>query len=94
MIMAKFSRCEKRSDESNPPLALEDLLNTLASGDDRRREAAALELGRLGAAAVEPLATMLAHADSLVLSPAKGADVRWWAARALAEIGGKRPPRR
>jgi HEAT repeat protein len=70
-----------------PPTRLEDLLNTLASGDDSAREAAALELGRLGAAAVEPLATMLAHAESLVLSPAKGADARWWAARALAETG-------
>ena len=53
-----------------PPTRLEDLLNTLASGDDSAREAAALELGRLGAAVVEPLATMLAHAESLVLSRA------------------------
>lgn len=61
------------------------MLQTLASGSDESREAAALALGRLGACAVEPLAAMLAQDD---------AEVRWWAARALAEVGqdGALPP--
>ena len=58
---------------------LDDLLETLTSGDDEGREVAALALARFGAAAAEPLVAMLA---------ADGADTRWWAARALAEIGG------
>jgi len=58
---------------------LDDLLHVLIAGDDGSREAAALALGRLGAAAIEPLATMLTG---------DGADARWWAARALAEVGG------
>jgi len=58
---------------------LSDLLHTLATGSEESRETAALALARWGAAAVEPLAAMLAEAR---------ADVRWWAARALAEVGG------
>jgi Uri superfamily endonuclease len=59
---------------------LEGLLRMLTSGDDESREAGALALGRFGAAAIGPLATMLAGGD---------ADARWWAARALAEVGGE-----
>jgi Uri superfamily endonuclease len=59
---------------------LDELLQTLATGDDESREAAALALGRFGAPAVEPLATMLAQGD---------AEARWWATRALAEVGKK-----
>jgi Uri superfamily endonuclease len=58
---------------------LDDLLQTLTTGSEESREAAALALGRFGAAAVEPLAAMLARSD---------ADIRWWAARALAEVDG------
>jgi Uri superfamily endonuclease len=59
--------------------ALDDLLRVLASGQEEAREAAALAIGRFGSAAVEPLSAMLARND---------ADARWWAARALAEVGG------
>jgi len=59
---------------------LDDLLNLLRSADEESREAAALALGRFGAAAVEPLTNLLAGDSS---------DVRWWAARALAEVGGE-----
>ena len=59
---------------------LDGLLDLLASGDDRSREAAALALGRFGAAAIEPLAAILGGDD---------ADARWWSARALAEVGGE-----
>ncbi len=58
---------------------LDALLRTLISGDDEARETAALALGRTGPAAIEPLMAMLATDD---------ADARWWAARALAEVGG------
>jgi Uri superfamily endonuclease len=58
---------------------LDELLQTLATGSEESREAAALALGRYGETAVEPLATMLAGSD---------ADVRWWTARALAEVDG------
>ncbi len=59
---------------------LDELLHTLASGDDESRESAALELSRFGADAIEPLAATLAEGD---------ADARWWAVRALAEVGGE-----
>jgi HEAT repeat protein len=59
---------------------LEELFQTLASGNEEAREAAALALGRHGPAAVEPLSLMLASKDP---------DARWWAARALAEVGGE-----
>jgi HEAT repeat protein len=54
-----------------------ELLHLLATGPEEGREAAALALGQLGSMAIEPLAAMLAE-DS--------ADVRWWAARALAQV--------
>jgi Uri superfamily endonuclease len=57
---------------------LDELLHTLATGDDEGRESAALQLGRFGADALEPLAAMLLEGD---------ADARWWAARTFAEVG-------
>ncbi|MBN1139850.1 MAG: DUF123 domain-containing protein [Anaerolineae bacterium] len=57
------------------------LLKTLTLGDDESREAAIQELSRLDGALVEPLAALLTGAQT--------ADARWWAARALAEIGGQ-----
>jgi Uri superfamily endonuclease len=56
----------------------EELLNVLVSGDEDSREAAALALGRFGKVAAERLVPLLAHED---------AEIRWWAARALAEVG-------
>ncbi len=58
---------------------LAELLQTLGTGNDKDREAAALALGRLGPVAIGPLTEMLVMDD---------ADARWWAARALAEVGG------
>lgn len=58
---------------------LTELLDVLAVGGEEEREAAALAVGRLGAAALELLAPMLDAPDT---------DARWWAARALAEVGG------
>ena len=57
----------------------DELLRTLTSGNDESREAAALALRRYGKMAIEPLSAMLGCQD---------ADARWWAARALAEVGG------
>lgn len=57
---------------------IDELLEMLVSGDDDSREAAALALGRFGAMATEQLAALLAGPD---------VDARWWAARALAEVG-------
>jgi Uri superfamily endonuclease len=64
---------------------LDELLQALSLGSDEGREAAALALGRFGVAAVEPLAVMLAQGST---------ETRWWAARALAEVGrnGAVPP--
>lgn len=64
---------------------LDELLDLLASGEDRSREAASLALGQFGTVAVTPLAALLGGDD---------ADARWWSARALAEVGGERavPP--
>jgi HEAT repeat protein len=59
---------------------LEELLQTLAGGNEEAREAAALALGRRGPVAIEPLTQMLASHE---------AHARWWAARALAEVGGE-----
>ncbi len=70
-------------------MELDGLLHALIAEDgsqsDEEREKAALALGQLGAAAVEPLAAILAKGN---------ADARWWAARALAEVGGSQavPP--
>lgn len=58
---------------------LDELLRTLNSGEEKAREAASLAIGRFGAAAIAPLAAMLGSGD---------ANVRWWAARALAEVSG------
>jgi HEAT repeat protein/Uri superfamily endonuclease len=58
---------------------LDELLDALSRGDDQSREAAALALGRHGQRALGRLARMIDDPDR---------DVRWWAARALAEIGG------
>jgi Uri superfamily endonuclease len=57
----------------------DELLRTLASGNDEGREAAALALRRYGKIAIQPLAAMLGSQD---------VDARWWAARALAEVDG------
>ena len=64
---------------------IEELLELLISGTEESREAAALGLGRFGAAAVPRLAALLIEGDT---------DARWWAARALAEVGteGAVPP--
>lgn len=64
---------------------LEELLETLVSGSEDRREKAALALGRYGPAAAERLAVLLVEGDR---------DTRWWAARALAEVStdGAVPP--
>jgi Uri superfamily endonuclease len=59
---------------------LVELLHILASGSEEGREAAALALGRFGTEAVAPLAEMLAGDEQ---------EARWWAARALAEVGGQ-----
>jgi HEAT repeat protein len=59
---------------------LEELLDLLRRGSDESREAAAEALGRLGPDACQPLAIMLDSDDR---------DARWWAARALAEVGGE-----
>lgn len=58
---------------------LDELLDIVERGDEKSREAAALALGRFGQAALGRLAKMIDSDDR---------DVRWWAARALAEIGG------
>ena len=64
---------------------LDELLRTLATGGDKAREAASFAIGRFGAVAIGPLTDMLDSSD---------ANVRWWAARALAEVGddGAVPP--
>jgi HEAT repeat protein len=67
------------------PDEIDELLEVLISAGEDSREEAALALGRFGAAAVERLAAISATGD---------ADARWWAARALAEVGreGAVPP--
>jgi Uri superfamily endonuclease len=64
---------------------IDELLKVLISGDDESREAAAVALGRFGAAVADLLARLLVSGDP---------DARWWAARALAEVGtdGAVPP--
>ena len=59
---------------------LDELLHTLTTADDASRETAALALGHYGPDAIEPLASLLEREEP---------DSRWWAARALAEIGGQ-----
>jgi HEAT repeat protein len=60
---------------------LRELINILSDKavKDQRREAAALALKSLGEEAILPLRELLQAGD---------ADLRWWAARALAAIGG------
>lgn len=62
------------------PDEIDELIQVLLSASEDGREEAALALGRFGATAAERLATILAGGD---------ADARWWAARALAEVGGE-----
>ena len=59
----------------------EDLLDVLTSGDDESREAAVQALSRLDDASVKPLAELLIGSQD--------AESRWWAARALVEVGGE-----
>jgi HEAT repeat protein len=61
------------------PEEMDELLEVLVSAGEDSREDAALALGRFGAAAAKRLAVILASGE---------ADARWWAARALAEVGG------
>jgi Uri superfamily endonuclease len=60
---------------------IDELLETLVSSDEESREAAAVALGRLGARVAERLAILLQDEDM---------HIRWWAARALAEVGSDR----
>ena len=64
---------------------IEELLEILTSGDEESREAAAVALGRFGTVATRRLAALLIEGNQ---------DARWWAARALAEVGkdGTVPP--
>jgi Uri superfamily endonuclease len=59
---------------------IDELLEVLVSAGEDSREEVALALGRFGVAAAERLAAILATRE---------ADARWWAARALAEVGGE-----
>jgi len=59
-------------------LDLTALLEAFTSGDDDRAEAAALALGRLGDAALPAARDLLSRPN---------VDARWWATRALGEIG-------
>jgi HEAT repeat protein len=59
---------------------LEEQVLMLASGDEESREAAVMALGRYGTAALDPVAALLASDET---------NTRWWAARALAEVGGE-----
>ncbi|MFN2168448.1 MAG: DUF123 domain-containing protein [Anaerolineae bacterium] len=61
-------------------IELDEFLDNLTSGDEESREVAALALGQFGAQAVAPLVGLLSTGN---------ADARWWAARALAEVGGE-----
>jgi len=58
---------------------LHDLITALATGREESREAAALALGRIGPAALQPLSGLLTSSN---------ANLRWWAVRSLAEVGG------
>lgn len=54
------------------------LLKDLVSGDDDRAEAAALALGQLGDIVLPAVRQLLSHPNI---------DMRWWATRAIGEIG-------
>ena len=58
---------------------LDKLLRILVTADDESREAAARALACFGSQAAKELVGLLANPES---------DARWWASRALAEIGG------
>jgi HEAT repeat protein len=62
---------------------IESFITELTSGDDRRIEAAAIELAALGEKALPALRHLLSANDDHGLQQA---DRRWWALRALAEI--------
>jgi Uri superfamily endonuclease len=62
------------------PDETDELLELLVSAGEDSREEAALALGRFGAAVAGRLGDILAAGEP---------DARWWAARALAEVGGK-----
>jgi Uri superfamily endonuclease len=59
---------------------LAEWLAVLLEGSEDSRESAAVALGHLGTEALPPLAGLLTSDSS---------DARWWAARALAEVGGE-----
>ena len=63
--------------------AIESCIAELASGDDRRAEAAALELVALGDAALPALLRFFNENQS---NAPQRVDCRWWALRVLAEI--------
>jgi HEAT repeat protein len=63
--------------------AIESCIAKLASGDDRRAEAAALELVALGEAALPALLRFFNENQS---NAPQQVDCRWWALRVLAEI--------
>jgi HEAT repeat protein/Uri superfamily endonuclease len=60
--------------------SLDELIRILNSGSEEERESAAVALAGVGPDAIGPLVAILAGDD---------ADARWWAARALAEVGGR-----
>jgi HEAT repeat protein len=62
------------------PDEIDELIDLLLSASEDGREEAALALGRFGEPAAERLAAIVASGE---------ADARWWAARALAEVGGE-----
>jgi hypothetical protein len=63
--------------------AIESYIAELTSGDDRRAEAAVMELATLGEQTLPALLHVLRENDS---SASHQVDCRWWALRALAEI--------
>lgn len=60
--------------------ALTEWMTALREGGEEQRERAAIALGHLGTEAIALLADLMTSRD---------ADARWWAARALAEVGGE-----
>jgi HEAT repeat protein len=62
---------------------IESYIAELAGGDDRRAEAAAIDLAALGEAALPDLLRFFRENDG---STPQQVDCRWWALRVLAEI--------
>jgi Uri superfamily endonuclease len=62
-----------------PDKTLTDSIAALLEGGEDNREKAAIALGQLGTEALSRIADLLNSRDP---------DVRWWATRALAEVGG------